>query len=68
MNEPRGRGRPRKFEHGVALDAALQTFWTKGYRGASMDDLTGAMAMNKPSLYAAFGAKEELYLAATIIT
>lgn len=64
MNEPRGRGRPRKFEHGVALDAALQIFWTKGYRGASMDDLTASMSMNKPSLYAAFGNKEELYLAA----
>ncbi len=64
MNEPRGRGRPRKFEQGAALDAALQTFWTKGYRGASMDDLTSSMSMNKPSLYAAFGDKEELYLAA----
>lgn len=64
MNTQRRRGRPRQFEQVEALNAALHTFWRKGYRGASMDDLTTAMAMNKPSLYAAFGDKKELYLAA----
>lgn len=61
---PRRRGRPRQFEHGSALDAALKTFWTKGYAGASLDDLTTAMDLNKPSVYAAFGNKEALYAAA----
>jgi len=61
---PRKRGRPAPFQRGAALDAALATFWQRGYGGASLDDLTTAMDLNKPSLYAAFGNKQQLYEAA----
>jgi AcrR family transcriptional regulator len=61
---PARRGRPRKYAHGDALDAALATFWSKGFAGTTLDDLASAMAMNKPSIYAAFGNKEALYGAA----
>jgi AcrR family transcriptional regulator len=54
-------GRPREFSCEKALDQALQVFWRKGYEGASMADLTEAMGITKPSLYAAFGNKEELF-------
>lgn len=54
-------GRPRSFDRDEALSSALKVFWTKGYADASMADLTGAMGINAPSLYAAFGSKEGLF-------
>lgn len=57
----RPRGRPAAFDREAALQQALLVFWSHGYEGASMAELTTAMNMNKPSIYAAFGNKEELF-------
>jgi AcrR family transcriptional regulator len=54
-------GRPRAFDMEQALDRALEVFWRKGYEGATICDLTAAMGVNPPSLYAAFGNKERLF-------
>jgi AcrR family transcriptional regulator len=54
-------GRPRSFDIDRALDRAMVVFWRKGYEGASLLDLTKAVGVNRPSLYAAFGDKEALF-------
>lgn len=56
-------GRPRAFDRDQVLDRAMDVFWRHGYEGASMTELTGAMGINPPSLYAAFGNKEGLFRA-----
>ena len=60
----RPRGRPRSFDRERALEQAMEVFWSKGFEGASLADLTEAMGINPPSLYAAFGDKEQLFLEA----
>ena len=59
-----GAGRQREFDKQVALDAAMKVFWANGYSGTSLSDLTDVMGINKPSLYAAFGNKEALFISA----
>jgi TetR/AcrR family transcriptional regulator, copper-responsive repressor len=62
-NEPmsRGRGRPRAFDRQRALNAAMLLFWRRGYESTSISELSSVMAINPPSLYAAFGDKRELF-------
>ena len=61
-NEKRARGRPRAYDADDALSNATDAFWLGGYSGTSLDTLSDATGMNRPSLYAAFGDKHSLYL------
>lgn len=62
MNElPRKRGRPRMLDREAGLEIAARLFWQHGYEGTSIADLTQAMGITPPSLYAAYGSKEDLY-------
>ena len=63
-----GMGRPREFNAEAALDQAMEVFWRHGYEGATIAQLTEAMGINPPSLYACFGNKEGLLKAALTAT
>ncbi|TYC65887.1 TetR/AcrR family transcriptional regulator [Stappia sp. BW2] len=56
------RGRPRKFDEDVTLDRIMLVFWRQGYAATSLDQIAEATGLNRPSLYAAFGSKKEMYL------
>lgn len=56
--------RPRAFDRGAVLDKAMNVFWSQGYAGTSMSDLTSAMGLSKSSLYDSFGSKHDLFLTA----
>jgi len=62
QNTGRTRGRPRSFDELAALERATQVFWSKGYDGATIDDLVAGMGVGRPSLYAVFGDKRTLFL------
>ncbi|HKA81217.1 MAG TPA: TetR/AcrR family transcriptional regulator [Xanthobacteraceae bacterium] len=64
QKEPKRRGRPRAYDPDVALARVIESFWKAGYSGTSLDDLSEATGMNRPSLYGAFGDKRDLYLKA----
>ena len=57
----RPRGRPRAFDREAVLRRAMELFWAKGFDHCSMNDLVEAMGINSPSIYAAFGSKEDLF-------
>jgi AcrR family transcriptional regulator len=59
--EPKRRGRPRAYDPDAALLLAMEAFWKSGYAATTLDDLSAATAMNRPSLYAAFGDKRDIY-------
>jgi AcrR family transcriptional regulator len=61
VGPPKKRGRPRTLDRNVGLDVAARLFWEHGYEGTSIADLTAAMGIAPPSLYATFGSKQELY-------
>jgi AcrR family transcriptional regulator len=61
QNVQRKRGRPRAYDRDIALMSAMDLFWERGYAATSLDDLSHAMDMNRPSIYAAFGDKQALY-------
>lgn len=58
----RPRGRPRAYDPDAALDVAAELFWTNGFSETSLDQLSAAMGMGRPSIYHAFGDKEALFL------
>lgn len=61
---PRPRGRPRAFEPDAALARALEVFRDSGFSATSLDELSAAMGINRPSLYSTFGDKRALFLKA----
>ena len=61
------RGRPRQFDAKNVLTAALKVFWRKGFEGASVSDLTKSMGIDRKSMYASFGNKEELFRKALVL-
>ena len=58
------RGRPREFDPDKVLDQAVHAFWSRGFRATSLNELARELGIEKPSLYAAFGNKEQLFLKA----
>jgi len=64
MNKPKPRGRPRGFDKDKILQIILEEFWARGFAATSLDDLSGATGLSRPSLYAAYGGKTEMYAAA----
>ncbi len=62
--EPKRRGRPRSYDPEQALQQIMEAFWRTGYSGTSLDDLSAATGLNRPSIYAAFGDKRAAYLKA----
>jgi TetR/AcrR family transcriptional regulator, copper-responsive repressor len=60
--EPKRRGRPRSYQPEIALGKALELFRKSGFAATSLDDLSAATGLNRPSLYGAFGDKRELYI------
>ena len=61
-NPTKSRGRPRSFDREAVLDRAMRLFWEHGYESTSLAELTQVMGINAPSLYAAFGDKQSLFL------
>jgi AcrR family transcriptional regulator len=64
VEKSRQRGRPRSYDPETALDSAARLFWAKGYADTTLDELSAAMGMGRPSIYNAFGDKEALFLLA----
>ncbi len=66
IDERRGPGRPRGFDRSVALQAAMLVFWKHGFDGTTYTNLTAATGMSKPTLYATFGDKVDLFREAVV--
>ena len=61
-SEAKARGRPRSFDRDAALEIAMRLFWQHGYEATSLAQLTAAIGISAPSLYAAFGDKEAIFM------